>query len=58
MSFSGIVQEVNPDQGKLNVLVAIFGREVQVELEYTQVERDESKPEEAPEAPAAEAPAP
>ncbi len=60
MSFSGIVQEVNPDRTKLTVLVSIFGREVQVELENTQVERDESKPEKAPdpEAPAAETPAP
>ncbi len=48
MSFSGIVQTVDPDQGKLNVLVSIFGRDVQVELEAYQVERDESKAEEAP----------
>lgn len=47
MSFSGIVQEVDPNQGKLNVLVSIFGRDVQVELEGPQVERDESKAEEA-----------
>ncbi len=60
MSFSGVVQEVNPDQGKLIVLVSIFGRDVQVELENTQVERDESKPEEAvdPSADALENPAP
>ena len=60
MSFGGVVQEVNPDQGELNVLVSIFGRDVQVELENSQVERDESKPEEAPEPaePVPETPAP
>ncbi len=60
MSFSGIVQEVDPNQGKLNVLVSIFGRDVQVELEAHQVERDESKAEEAPdpEEPDQAAPAP
>ena len=60
MSFSGVVQEVTPDQGKLNVLVSIFGREVRVELENNQVERDESKAEEAQDSgePAPETPAP
>ena len=60
MSFSGIVQEVTPDQEKLTVLVSIFGREVRVELENRQVERDESKPEEAaaPAEPAPDSPAP
>jgi transcription termination/antitermination protein NusG len=37
--FHGIVEEVNPERGKVKVLITIFGRETPVELEFAQVEK-------------------
>ena len=37
-NFTGVIKEINPERGKLKVMVSIFGRSTPVELEFLQVE--------------------
>ncbi len=39
-NFTGVVEELNLERGKLKAMVSIFGRQTPVELEFVQVEKD------------------
>lgn len=39
LDFMGTVDEINPDKGKVKVLLSFFGRETPVELDFLQVEK-------------------
>ena len=36
--FDGVVEEINPEKGKLKVMVSVFGRSTPVELDFVQVD--------------------
>lgn len=38
-NFSGVIEDINSEKGKIKVMVSMFGRETPVELDYHQVEK-------------------
>jgi len=39
VNFQGVVDDINPERGRMKVMVPVFGRPTPVELEYYQAER-------------------
>ena len=38
-NYSGTIEEIDKDKGKIKVLVNMFGRDTPVELDFTQIEK-------------------